>query len=70
MLTMRNVKTEYNKMMMQKQRNQFFVSHKNESLFTFWHAIIFLLLCDNKNISPWHDIINDAQNKNLELQEK
>ena len=31
------------------------MSHKNESLFIFWHVIIFLLLCDNKNISPRHD---------------
>ena len=30
------------------------MSHKNESLFIFWLVIIFLLLCDNKNMSPWH----------------
>ena len=34
MLTMCNVKTEYKKMVMHKKRN-FFVSHKNESLFIF-----------------------------------
>ena len=38
-----------------KNEINFFVSHKNESLFIFWHVIIFLLLCDNKNISPRHD---------------
>ena len=33
----------------------------------FWHVIIFLLLCDNENISPWHNILNNVQNKNLVL---
>ena len=26
-------------------------------------VIIFLLLCHNKNISPWQNILNDVQNK-------
>ena len=54
-LTKCNVKTEYKKMVMHKKTKLiFFVSHKNESLFIFWLVIIFLLLCDNKNVSPWH----------------
>ena len=32
--------------------------------------ITFLLLRDNKNISPWHNILKDDQNKNLVLREK
>ena len=48
-----NVKIEYKKFVIHKKRNNFFVSHKDEILF-FWHVIIFLLLRDNKNISPWH----------------
>ena len=47
-----------------------YVSHKNESLFIFWQLILFLLLCDNNNISPWHNILNHVQNKNLVLHEK
>ena len=50
-----------------KKRNYFFVSHKDETLFIFWHAIIFLLLCGNQNILPWYNILNDVQNKNLVL---
>ena len=53
MLLMWNVKIEYKKFVIHKKRNNFFVSHKDEILF-FWHVIIFLLLRDNKNISPWH----------------
>ena len=46
--------------------------HKNEVLFYF----IFLtrdyifVIRNNKNISPWHNILNDAQNKHLVLHEK
>ena len=36
----------------------------------FWHVIIFLLLRDNKNISPRYHILNDVQNKNLVLHKK
>ena len=32
--------------------------------------IIFLLLCNNKNISPWHNILNDVEYKNLVLKWK
>ena len=46
-----------------KNEINFFVSHKNESLFIFGLVIIFLLLCDNKNIWPWHNILNYVQNK-------
>ena len=48
------------------------MSHKNEVLFYF----IFLtrdyifVIRNNKNISPWHNILNDAQNKHLVLHEK
>ena len=31
--------------------------------------ITFLLLRDNKNISPWHSILNNVQYKNLVLHE-
>ena len=31
---------------------------------------MFLLLLDNKNISPWRNILDNVQNKNLVLHEK
>ena len=52
-----NVKTEYKKWRCITNEISFFVSHKNKSLFIFWHVVIFLLLCDHKNISPWHNIL-------------
>ena len=70
MLAMCNVKTEYKNLRCKnekKKRNYFFVSHKDETSFIFWHAIIFLLLCGNQNILPWYNILNDVQNKNLVL---
>ena len=44
--------------------------HENEFFFLFWHLIIFLLLRDNRNISPSDNILNDVQNKNLVLHKK
>ena len=44
-----------------------FVLHNNEILIFSWHVIIFLLLRDDENISPWHNIENISQNKNLVL---
>ena len=33
-------------------------------------SLYFWLLCGIKNISPWHNILNKAQNKNLIFREK
>ena len=38
--------------------------------FSWYLVIIFLLLCDNKNLSPWHNILSDVWKKNLVLHEK
>ena len=35
-----------------------------------FYLIIFLLLRDNKNISSWHNILNNVHSKNLVLHEK
>ena len=34
-----------------------FVLHNNEILIFSWHVIIFLLLRDDENISPWHNTL-------------
>ena len=32
-----------------------------------WHVIIFFLQRDNKNVLPWHYILNNSQNKSFEF---
>ena len=39
--------------------HHFFVSRKNDF---FWRVITYLLLRDNKNISPQYNILNNVQN--------
>ena len=55
MLLMWNVKIEYKKIVMHKKRNYFFVSYKNEILFSLTR-VLFLFLRDNKNMCV-HDKI-------------
>ena len=31
--------------------------------FFFWHMVIFLMLCNNKNISPWHNSFKSRKQK-------
>ena len=31
--------------------------------FCFWHMVIFLMLCNNKNISPWHNSFKSWKQK-------
>ena len=55
-----------------KNENIFFVSHKNDILFIYFfeEGIILLLLQNNKDIWPWHNILNNIQNKSLVLHVK
>ena len=56
----KTVKTEYKKMNAQKT-DLIFLCHIKMKFYL--HVIIFLLLCDNKNISPWHNILNTSKQK-------
>ena len=47
----------------QKNDINFFVQRKNEIRFIFWHLVIFLMLCNNKNISPWHNSFKSRKQK-------
>ena len=54
-----------------RQQNE---SHNNDILILFYFIflwyVIFLFLQDNKNISPWYNILNDVQNKKMVSNEK
>ena len=70
-----NTKIEYKKIVMHKKQSYFFASHNNDILILFyfiffWYVIIFLFLQDNKNISPWYNILNNVQNKKMVSNEK
>ena len=70
MLLMCSIKIEY-KNFVWCTKNEIILCHmKMIFFFLFWHLIIFLLLRDNRNISPWDNILNDVQNKNLVLHKK
>ena len=56
----KTVKTEYKKMNAQKT-DLIFLCHIKMKFYL--HVIIFLLLCDNKNISPWHNILKHIETK-------
>ena len=54
----------------EQKANLIFLCHIKMKCYFFWHVTIFLLLCDNENISLWYNILNNVQNKNLVLHEK
>ena len=46
------------------KKRKFFFCHIKMKFYFLWHVIIFLLLRDNKCISPLHNILKNFQNKN------
>ena len=46
------------------------MSYKNESLFIFWHVVLFLLLCGRMRLQDASKILNGDPLKNIEKVEK
>ena len=47
----------------QKHDVNLFCAIQNWNFTFFWHAVILLLLCNNKNISPWHNSFKSPKQK-------
>ena len=46
-----------------KKRCYLLLCNTKMKFYFFWHVVLFLMLCNNKNISPWHNSFKSRKQK-------